>query len=255
MKYLKKYKLYESDIKRSFTDWLNNPNSKNKEFIYEFKFPCKKMFNIDKGNKIEDIAQYLLNEKNINIYEIISKEMETDLPIGDFDVYNIDTDFDDIEISEEEIKANFNEYFNSWLDKNYNGKLDKFYRMYDLDFEEYIISNDDFESIQFDFNKSNLLDKYPFKEYNQNFQFISIEIKQLKDDNIIIGEFEVNRQLTNDEIDSINDFISNQLSDEWGDSFQEEEEEEIGGIMFLTSIKTWWIDSYPEWYLEINIKV
>ena len=133
--------------------------------------------------------------------------------------------------------------------------MSKFFRMYDLDFEENEIGKDEFDTIQTTFNEEDLKQFYPYREFNQDFKILRMEITGLKDENIITGEIETNRDLTGDEIDSIKDYLEGQCSDGWGEGLsQEQEKEEKHGLKFFANISPWWNGGFPNWYLEIKQK-
>ena len=80
-----------------------------------------------------------------------------------------------------------------------------------------------------------------------------MEITGLKDENIITGEIETNRDLTGDEIDSIRDYLEGQCSDGWGEGLeQEQEKEEMHGLKFFVNISPWWNVGFPNWYLNVT---
>lgn len=231
MKYIKKYKIFEST---------------EQDFVYKFEFPVKKIYNIDENNiDIDNIAFYLSN-RGVDIYKDISNELDLGFSTDE-------EDEESINISKEDVKANFDEYFNSWIEQNYDGDWSKFYRMYDLDFEENDISKDDFQNIKNGFNTDDLKKYYPYREYNHDFIIKEMSIESHKN-NIIVGRLIVNRELTEDELGAVEDYITEQCSDGWGEGFSQESEKEIiDGVHFHTSISTWWGESYPVWYMNISI--
>jgi len=247
MKHIKTYKIFEAEIKRTFGDWLKNPKAPKKdEFTYQFEFPVKKVFNINEGNiDLDNLADYLKQEKGCDLYQDIANEI--DLSSG------MEEDEETPEVSKEEVRANFSEYFDTWIKQVYNNDMSKFFRMYDLDFEESHLTEEDFENLRDNFNESNLEKYYTYKEYNHDFQIIFMKVTELKDNNKIIGEIKTNRELTEDETESVKDYLIGQCSDGWGESYEEsQEKEKILGLSFYVSIKPWWSDGYPEWYLEVN---
>lgn len=239
MKYLKKYN--ESKM-QTFIEWLDEIERDGvSENIYEFEFRVKKIYNISEDVDINKFPQYLLNEKGIDICELIASEIELDF-------LNVGKAF------KEEIEANFDKYFPIWIEQKFDSDVSKFYRLYDLDFEVNKISEDEFNSLKESFNSSNIQNEYPYKEYNQDFKILSLKLIQLKEDNIIVGNFESDRILNEDELESIKDFLSNQFSDEWGKSILQPIEEEIHGLKFETYLIVWWGEGFPSWEIEINEK-
>jgi len=249
MKHLKKYKIFEAEIKRTFDEWLKNPKASKKDsFDYQFEFPVKKVFNIDESNlDIDNIADYLKKERGCNLYRDIANEI--DLSSG------LDEDEEIPTISEEEVKSNIDQYFDTWLAQEYNNDMAKFFRMYDLDFEEDHLSEENFEDLKDNFNESHLENYYTYREYNHDFKILSLEVTKLKNGNKIVGEIKIDRELTDDEMESVEDYLVGQCSDGWGEGFeQSQEKEKIKGLNFYVSIKPWWSDGYPEWYLNFNQK-
>lgn len=253
MKYLKK--IFEAEIKRTFDEWLQNPQAKRHESIYTFEFPVKKVYNIDEGNGLDgdNLIDFLKYERGNDICKDIANELD----LG----YGLAGDFDDEEeyqapkLSSSEVRANFDEYFERWIEQVYNNDMSKFYRMYDLDFEELEIGKDELDAIKTTFNQEDLKQYYPYREFNQDFKIIRMEITGMKDENIIVGEIETNRDLTPDEIDSIKDYLTGQCSDGWGEGLsQEQEKEEKHGLKFFVNISPWWSGGFPNWYLEIKQK-
>lgn len=239
MRYIKKYKIFESEKKR-FDQWLDNPKESTKIF---FKFPIKKTFNLkDKRYNQDDLYNFIHKKSGIDIYDIISNEI-------DMGFQSQDEDYQPPTISKDEVMANFDYYFEEWIKQEYNNDYSKFYRMYDLDFEEYIVNIDDFNNIKDIFN--NYKFEYPYSEYGHNFIIKSIQITDMED-NIIIGELDINRLINDDEKESIKDFLIDELSNGVGSEIEQDETEEIiDNLTFFISIKTYWSTSYPEWYLEI----
>jgi len=237
MKYILKYN--ESKT-QTFVDWLKDiEDHKINENRYKFEFPVKKIFNIDDKVDIDNIPKFLKEEKEIDICEVIANEIELGfLKKGD--------------IFLEEVEANFKKYFKDWIEQKFDGDITRFYRMYDLDFEKLEISEADFEKLKSSFNSLNLEGEYPYREFGHDFTIESITIESIIDGNIIKGNIITNRELVNDEIDSITDFITGQLSDDWGQSIVENIIENIHGIKFNTFIVVWWSDGYPGWYLNIE---
>ncbi len=253
MKYIDTYKIFEAKIRKNFIDWLENPQAPKEDSVYKFEFPVKKVFNIKENINFKNLVNFLIDERGVDICKDISNEVELDfMPDSVYDDYDESEPSPPI-VSEEEVEANFEEYFNKWLEQKFQGDMTKFYRMYDLDFEENQISEYEFDQLKENFNQQEIGQFYPAREYNQDFKILTMEIDRLEDDNKVIGSIETSRHLTDDEIDSINDFLCGQFSDTWGRSYEgEQEEEEINGLKFWTSIKTWWSDGYPEWYLNIS---
>lgn len=239
MKYIK---IFESEFKKTFSDWLKNP--KKTQFVFEF--PVRKVFNADESNlDLLKMVDYLKYQNGINLYKDISNEIRSE-----------EEDDEDItikELSELDVKRNFDEYFDKWINQQYNGDLSKFFRMYDLDHIEDEINEEDFDSLKESFNSENLSQYYPYKEMNHNFKILKMEVTSLSNNNIVVGEIEVDRPLTEDEISSISDFIEGQCSDGWGEGFsQEQDVEVVNGFRFLTRIETWWGQGYPNWHLTIK---
>lgn len=254
MKHLKKYKIFEADIEKSFDDWLKDPQAPRAEFNYQFEFPVKKVFNVDESQGLDgdSLIQYLRYEQGIDICQDIANELDLSVDNLDFDEDD-DIESEEISISKDDVAANFDEYFDQWIQQEYNGDTSKFYRMYNLDYEDTNISKDDFESLKDDFNQNDLKQYYTYKEYNHDFKILTLEVTELIDTNIVKGSIKTDRDLTPDEIDSIKDYIEGQCSDGWGEGFeQEQEKEEIQGLKFYTSIKPWWMEGYPEWSLDIK---
>ena len=131
--------------------------------------------------------------------------------------------------------------------------MSKFFRMYDLDYEEHSINELEFEHLKDSFNQEDIKQFYPYREFNQVFKIIKMYISDIKEGNVLVGKIETNRDLTDDEKESIKDYLEGQLSDGWGNSFSQNTEEEVSyGLKFTTFILTWWNQGYPEWYLELN---
>ena len=247
MRHIKKYRIFETEIKRSFGEWLKNPKAPRKgEFTYQFEFPVKKVFNIDEDKMdLDNLADYLKQEKGCDIYQDIANEI--DLRVG------LEEDEEIPSVTKDEVRANINEYFYTWIEQQYNNDMSRFFRMYDLDFEDSYLSEEDFEDLKEDFNSQELEKNYTFKEYNHDFKIFSIMITTLQDNNRVVGEIKTNRELTQDEIDAVKDYLEGQCSDGWGEKYeQSQEKEKISGLSFYVSIKPWWNDGYPEWYLEVN---
>lgn len=257
MKHLKKYKIFEAEIKRTFGEWLENPKAPSKSsFIYEFKFPVRKEFNFnDNDYDTETLLDFIRTERGDNVYKQIAVDLSNNFTITDIedeDQENEETR--GVTLTERDVKANLDQYFEEWLKQEYDDHMDKFLRMYDLDSEDDYISEDDFESLKEDFNESKLEQYYTSKEYNQDFEIHDMKVNKLQMPNIVIGTFETDRKLNEDEIESIRDYISGQCSDGWGEGFeQQQEKEEISGLTFYVSIKSWWSEGYPEWYLNITL--
>ena len=245
MKYLK---TFEAEIKRTFDEWLKDPKApKTDSYNYQFEFPVKKIFNIDDGYiDLDNLAEYLNQERGCDIYRDIANEIDLSSGLEEDD--NIPT------VTKEEVQANIDEYFYTWIKQSFNDNMGKFFRMYDLDFEEDYIEPKDFEDLKNSFNEDPLEKYYPSKEYNQDFKILSMKVTGLKNDNKIIGQVITNRRLSEDEIDSIKDFLEGQCSDGWGEGYDQssQEKEEIHGLNFYSNIKPWWNDGYPEWYLEVK---
>lgn len=242
MRYLNTHN--ESRVKRTFVEWLDELEKKSGEIsenIYEFEFPVKKIYNVSENADVNYFPNFLKSEKNIDICDIIANEIELDF-------------LEKGEAYKEEIEANFDKYFEQWIEQKFDGDVSSFYRLYDLDFEKNEISEDDFNILKDGFNSLKLEEQYPYKEYNQDFKIESMSLIQLKDTNKIIGKFETNRILNEDEVDSIKDFLTNQCSDEWGKSILQPKEEKINNLAFDTYILVWWGDGYPGWDIEIEEK-
>lgn len=239
---MKHIKIFEAEIKRSFQDWLKNP--KNTELTFEF--PVRKVFNADESNlDLLKMVDYLKYQNGINLYKDISNELRNEV--------EDDEDDNNYELSEVDVKRNFDEHFDKWIDQQYNGDMSKFFRMYDLDHIENEINEEDFDSLKESFNSEDLKEYYPYKEMNQDFKILKMEITSIKSDNIVVGEIVVDRTLTEDEILSISDFIEGQCSDGWGEGFSQEQEVEItDGFRFLTRIETWWGQGFPNWYITVK---
>lgn len=237
MKYIKKYKVFESEKKR-FDQWLDNPKKSTKIF---FKFPTKKTFNLkDKRYEQDDLYNFIYKKSGVDIYDIISNEIDL----------GFETQDESPIISKDEVMANFDHYFDEWIKQEYNNDYSKFYRMYDLDFEEYKINIDDFNNIKDIFN--NYKFEYPYSEYGHNFEIKSIQITNIENNNIISGEIDISRLINDDEKESIKDFLIDELSNGVGSEIEQDETEEIiDNLIFYTSIKTYWSTSYPEWYFDI----
>lgn len=247
-------KLFEAEIKRTFDEWLKNPQAKRFESIYTFEFPVKKIYNINEGNGLdgESLIDFLKYERGNDICQDIANELEPEyMGAGDFD--DEDEDYEVEKITRSEVEANFDNYFDQWIEQQFNNDTSKFFRMYDLDYEDLDINEEEFESIKDSFNEEDLKQFYPYREYNQDFKIIKMEITELKDGNIIVGKIETNRDLTDDEKDSIKDYLEGQCSDGWGEGFSQNTEDETShGLKFTTFISTWWNQGYPEWYLEVK---
>ena len=252
---MKHLKIFEAEIKRTFGEWLQNPKAKSRESIYTFEFPVKKVFNVDEGNGLDgdNLIDFLKYERGNDICKDIANELDLGYGlVGDFDD---EEEYQAPKLSSSEVRANFDEYFERWIEQVYNNDMSKFFRMYDLDFEENEIGKDEFYTIQTTFNEEDLKQFYPYREFNQDFKILRMEITGLKDENIITGEIETNRDLTGDEIDSIKDYLEGQCSDAWGEGLsQEQEKEEKHGLKFFANISPWWNGGFPNWYLEIKQK-
>ena len=82
-----------------------------------------------------------------------------------------------------------------------------------------------------------------------------VEVNNNKNYMVIFGgDILISRELSQDEIDSIKDFLEGQCSDGWGETYEQtsQDKEEVNGLNFYVNIKTWWGDGYPEWYLDIK---
>ena len=63
----------------------------------------------------------------------------------------------------------------------------------------------------------------------------------------------VNKELNDDQKDTIKDFLSGQLADDWGRNFSKQvRRENRGKLEFDTRIEVWWNSGYPAWGIEIE---
>jgi hypothetical protein len=247
---MKHLKLFEAEIKRTFTDWLKDPKAPRYESIYRFEFPSKKVFNLDEGSiDVDNLKEFLQYERGCDICQDIANELDLGIMVGDFE----DEDYEEPTLTKKEVEANLDEYFWSWIEQSFKNDMSRFFRLYDLDFEEDEIDKDDFESIRDSFNESKLEQYYTYREYNHSFKILKIEVTGMKDDNIIEGVIETNRELSDDEIESVKDYLTGQCSDGWGEGIeQDSDSKEIYGLKFWINLKVWWMDGYPNWYLKIE---
>lgn len=253
MNHIKTFKLFESEIKRDFDEWLKDPKAPREALKYQFEFPAKKVYNINEDRWNPDaIANFLRIERGNNIYQQIATDLSSNYSSTSFDEDD-DDESSGVSLTEREIKSNFSEFFEEWIKQEYEDKMDQFYRMYDLDFDETELNIEDFESIKDDFNEYGLEKYYTAKEYGYDFSLLNMRIDDLEGSNIIRGSFESTRTLSEDEIESVKDYITGQCSDGWGEGFsQNEEKEVIHDLSFFVSIKPWWNEGYPSWYLNIT---
>lgn len=251
---MKHIKMNEAEIRKSFIDWLDNPQAPKGESIYTFEFPVKKIYNVDDSRSLdsEALIDFLRYERGNDICQDIANELD----LGFYSTIIEEDDIQPPKLSKSEVEANFDEYFDKWIEQEFNNDISKFFRMYDLDYEENLIGKDEFFTIKTSFNEEDLKQFYPFREFNHDFKILRMEITDLKDDNIIVGEIETNRDLKNDEIDSLKDYLEGQCSDGWGETLsQEPEREENYGLNFWVTISTWWNQGFPNWYLKIKEKI
>lgn len=251
MKHIKSYKLFEADIKRTFDEWLQDPKAPSQEFIYQFEFPVKKSYRVNESRlDVEDLIHFFKYEQGFDICNEIANEIELEYTT------NLDEDEDedlDVSVSKEEVHSNFSQYFDQWIEQKFEGDIEKFFRMYNLEYETIDLNEKDFIKIKDDFNKNDLKRYYTYKEYNHDFKIEKLEITELQGKNTITGVIKTDRKLQQDEIDSIKDYIEGQCSDGWGEGFEQNiEKEKINKIPFLIVLKPWWGDGYPQWSLEIK---
>ena len=72
------------------------------------------------------------------------------------------------------------------------------------------------------------------------------------DTNIVKGSFESNKELSENDIDVIKDYLIGQLSDGWGEMYEQKiRKEKICGLKFNVNVVFNW-EGYPQRYLTIK---
>lgn len=207
-------------------DFYQFINESEGTFKYSFSFPVTKKYQLkDDGYwTYDDVCRYL--ERNgVNLKQDVSSE----LGIDERDV----TD------------DNIEEYVSNYGGKRMGG-WDRFKSEYGLDFEDNDLSREDYNVLKNDFN-SGKLEQY-FNKEHYDYKGVTLEVYNL----LVIdpqrggfygtvnGTFESNRELNGEEIKSIDDYISGQCSDGWGEGFEQQSEvEEIHGLRFDVSLHPW----------------
>lgn len=212
MKYLK---IFEAEIKKSFTDWLKNPKAPTKiqdKYNYIFAKPVRLQEElVDTG----DFSTYLLlkfieEENGEDIFRQISSEL-------DVDYYDIKKDCDLLDDS-----------FDKWIKENggwHNFFQDNFQYLNEIDsksfsaiksvFEEEIKSEDGI-SYEFDeYLKDLEFDGEPLKVYDikvlDESELKNISNQYFDTDENVFFNFIVSRILKNDEVALIIDYLNDKI--------------------------------------------
>ena len=235
MKYLK---LFEAEIMRSFSDWLKDPKVPARtEFKYNIIFPIRKewMFIDDGDFTLVDMDEFTKDESGMSLIDVIGKDMD---------------------LQRDEVLANEDEVYDAWLDQEWDGlgKYDKFLNTFGLNFKESFITTEDFLHLRRSLSGSHLEKQFDARSFGGTFNVLAIRTKKLSEsgDEITL-EIQVNKELNDDQKDTIRDFISGQLADDWGRNFSKQvRRENRGNLEFDTRIEVWWNSGYPAWGIEIE---
>ena len=263
MKYLKKY---EASTSKTFSEWLKNPKRPNK-LEFDFEFPIKKHFEICENWEEYNLFDFLSQQRGVNLYKSIQKDMKCLGCDGSGEMGNENPDLTDKwietgkptcelcdgtgQLTIEEIRSNFDDVFDEWINQEYNDDLENFYNSYELIFDDTDINQKDFEDLKKDFDDSNLSQYLSPNAYNINFQIFNMKINTI-DTNIVKGSFESNKELSENDIDVIKDYLIGQLSDGWGEMYEQKiRKEKICGLKFNVNVVFNW-EGYPQRYLTIK---
>lgn len=223
MKYIKTYKVFES----------------NGDIKYQFFFPVMKHFTLKEDGywNWSDICKYLKSESGMDLKQDIADESEEEI--------------DKRNITDDDIDEYVENYGNKFGPKGKGkGSWDKFKEDYCLDFDDSEINDDDYDILKDDFNEGELEQWFNKDFYNREEPIEIINLRIIDDPNgrdyhnNVYGEFESANELTEEQIKLIEDYISGQCSDGWGESFSQiDRVEEISNLRFDTSIICWWSGS------------
>jgi hypothetical protein len=213
---------------------IKNINRKINLTKYFFTFPVRKFINIDKDDiDLETLFLHIERSLKINLYKKISN---------------------DLDLLIDEVKANLDDIFPDWIDFKYNKHIDRFYREYELDKISYELTPDDLETIVDSFNESYLESNFDERAWNADFSITCVRIlDDLDKDKNIVGFVETDKALNENELEIVKDFLTGELSDNWGEElFEDILEEEIDGINYISNYQCYWNGGFPVW--ELNIK-
>jgi len=201
---------------------IKNINRKINLTKYFFTFPVRKFINIDKDNiDLETLFLHIERSLKINLYKKISN---------------------DLDLLIDEVKANLDDIFPDWIDFKYNKHIDRFYREYELDKISYELTPDDLETIVDSFNESYLESNFDERAWNADFSITCVRIlDDLDKDKNIVGFVETDKALNENELEIVKDFLTGELSDNWGEElFEDILEEEIDGINYISNYQCYW---------------
>ena len=234
---MKHIKLFEAEIKRTFSEWLGNPSAPKRDNNYTFIFPVRKDWKfIDEGEfTLSDIDEFTKTESGMSLIDRIGRDMD---------------------LQHDEVLANEDEIYQAWLEQEMEGlgKYDRFLNTFGLNFKESIITHQNFIHLKRSFNGSHIARQFDARSFGGTFNVLDIKMKSLSEsgDEITLV-VQVDRNLNEDQKETIKDFLTGQLADEWGRGISNQvNREKRGNLEFDTTIEVWWNSGYPAWGIEIE---